>query len=183
MTVDQSTPINIHFTVDVVRWPLEMASTSNRYGWFTRPSIIPNHRVRMRIKLGGTVGRGISPTYNWPSASPETSLSYRWNLVTNLDKYLRSECGRHCGGGIMLLDIQRQGSLYNWSTRWATNCKIINLREIIVLCHGINVIYRYTSWHLIYVFLCYLMKEWSCLYLTHYVSETLFKQKYSYFAW
>ncbi|VDN96237.1 unnamed protein product [Rodentolepis nana] len=108
LTVDQRTPLNIHFTVDVVKWPLEMTTARGRFGWYPRPIAILNHRVRMRMKLGGTVGRGISPTYNWPPTSPETSLSYRWNLVTNLDKYLRSECGPHCGVGIMLVDIQRQ---------------------------------------------------------------------------
>ncbi|VDL59217.1 unnamed protein product [Hymenolepis diminuta] len=108
LTVDQRTPLNIHFTVDVVKWPLEITTAPSRFGWYPPPTAIHNHRVRMRMKLGGTVGRGISPTYNWPPSSPETSLSYRWNLVTNLDKYLRSECGPHCGVGIMLVDIQRQ---------------------------------------------------------------------------
>nr|CDS31247.2 cadherin [Hymenolepis microstoma] len=108
LTVDQRTPLNIHFTVDVVKWPLEMTTARGRFGWYPQPIAILNHRVRMRMKLGGTVGRGISPTYNWPPTSPETSLSYRWNLVTNLDKYLRSECGPHCGVGIMLVGIQRQ---------------------------------------------------------------------------
>ncbi|KAL5110462.1 hypothetical protein TcWFU_005881 [Taenia crassiceps] len=106
--VDQRTPINIHFTVDVVKWPLEMTLSPIKHGWFPRPTVVHNHRVRMRMKLGGTVGRGISPTYNWPPTSPETSLSYRWNLVTNLDKYLRPECSPHCGVGIILMDIQRQ---------------------------------------------------------------------------
>lgn len=109
MAVDQRTPINIHFTVDVVKWPLEMTLSPIKYGWFSRPTVVHNHRVRMRMKLGGAVGRGISPTYNWPPTSPETSLSYRWNLVTNLDKYLRPECSPHCGVGIILMDIQRQG--------------------------------------------------------------------------
>ncbi|KAL5967808.1 hypothetical protein TSMEX_004506, partial [Taenia solium] len=108
VAVDQRTPINIHFTVDVVKWPLEMTLSPIKYGWFSRPTVVHNHRVRMRMKLGGTVGRGISPTYNWPPTSPETSLSYRWNLVTNLDKYLRPECSPHCGVGIILMDIQRQ---------------------------------------------------------------------------
>uniref|UniRef100_A0A915EX38 Cadherin n=1 Tax=Echinococcus canadensis TaxID=519352 RepID=A0A915EX38_9CEST len=108
VAVDQRTPINIHFTVDVVKWPLEMTLTSIKYDWFPRPTVVHNHRVRMRMKLGGTVGRGISPTYSWPPTSPETSLSYRWNLVTNLDKYLRPECSPHCGVGIILMDIQRQ---------------------------------------------------------------------------
>lgn len=113
LMVDQRTPINIHFTVDVVKWPLEMTTSTSRYSWFPRISAYHNHRVRMRMKLGGTVGRGISPTYNWPPTSPETSLSYRWNLVTNLDKYLRPECGPHCGVGIMLIDIQRQGKYWS----------------------------------------------------------------------
>ncbi|VDD79785.1 unnamed protein product [Mesocestoides corti] len=128
LTVDHREPINIHFTVDVVKWPLKVTSLPTRHGWFPRLKTVHNHRVRMRMKLDEMAGRGISLTHNWPPKSPEKSLSYRWSLLSNLDRYFRPDCGLHCGVGIMLIDIQRQDT----SIIFLLNCRKRKTERVLV---------------------------------------------------
>lgn len=124
-TVDQRTPVNIFFTVDVVKWPLKLMSSSvPRYDWDEvtmaperSATAVQNHRVRMQLRLEevaesqGSDRGHVGGVKRWPPVSPESSLAYRWGLVTNVDMYLRPNCGLHCGVGIMLVDIQRKGDL------------------------------------------------------------------------
>ncbi|VDL87949.1 unnamed protein product [Schistocephalus solidus] len=110
LTVDQRTPITIHFTVDVVKWPAKIFSFSRRPNWFQGVSATANHRVRMRLKLANQFAHvQRQAAHNWPLGPPHSSLLYRWKLVTSLDKYLRPSCEANCGMDIMLLEISEQG--------------------------------------------------------------------------